>query len=49
MKNFGVKQNDFILDFHPKIIARRPFYDITLLQSSLLNGKTTEIESLLQS
>ena len=38
-----------ILDFHPKIRARRTFYDKTLLQSSLLNGKTTEIESFLQS
>ena len=38
-----------ILDFHPKIRARSPFYDKTLLLSSLLNGKTTEIETLLQS
>ena len=35
-----------ILDFHPKLRARSPFYDKTLLQSSLLNGKATEIESL---
>ena len=37
-----------ILDFHPKIGARSPFYDKTSLLSSLLNGKTTEIESFLQ-
>ena len=38
-----------ILDFHPKIGARSPFYDKTSLLSSLLNGKATEIESFLQS
>ena len=47
--NFGVKVK--ILVFHPKIRARNPFYDNTksLLQSSLLNDKATEIESFLQS
>ena len=38
-----------ILDFHAKITPQSPFYDKTLLLSSLLNGKATEIESFLQS
>ena len=42
-ENFLVKSKDF--DFHPKIRAPSPFYDETLLQSSLLNGKATQIES----
>ena len=38
-----------ISEFHPKIRALSPFYDKTLLKSSLLNDKATELESFLHS